>query len=120
MEEQQQDEGVIKKTVQIEVEVDTTNSDRLENPYMKMIHLAKAVDAWRFFPRLFLTVYIGLLWKAADWFMMLPDPNTEQSALVSVIVGSGAAWFGLYAGTGKEGMDASRSSAQRDYHNGKR
>ena len=32
----------------------------------------------------------------------LPDPNTAQAGLISVVVGAGAAWFGLYAGTGKE------------------
>ena len=33
------------------------------------------------------------------WFMDLEAPNFEQSALISVLVGAGAAWFGLYAGT---------------------
>jgi|TARA_B110000459_G_scaffold18516_1_gene17946 hypothetical protein len=28
--------------------------------------------------------------------MLLPDPNSQQAGLVSVLVGSGAAWFGLY------------------------
>ena len=28
----------------------------------------------------------------------LPDPTNAQSAFVSVIVGAGAAWFGLYVG----------------------
>ena len=30
------------------------------------------------------------------WFMALPEPNIEQSGLISVLVGAGAAWFGLY------------------------
>jgi hypothetical protein len=33
------------------------------------------------------------------WFMGLEAPNFEQSGLISVVVGAGAAWFGLYAGT---------------------
>ena len=37
---------------------------------------------------------------SAMWFMGLPAPTMEQSALISVIVGAGAAWFGLYANTG--------------------
>lgn len=28
--------------------------------------------------------------------MTLPDPNNAQAGFVSVIVGAGAAWFGLY------------------------
>jgi hypothetical protein len=33
--------------------------------------------------------------------MDLPEPSLEQSGLISIIVGAGAAWFGLYAGTSK-------------------
>ena len=28
--------------------------------------------------------------------MELPDPTMEQSGLISIVVGAGAAWFGLY------------------------
>ena len=63
--------------------------------------LAQMVDSWRIFPRLFLSVYIFLLYFATMWFMDLPEPSLEQSGLISVLVGAGAAWFGLYAGTHK-------------------
>ena len=71
------------------------------NPHQKWIHLAQAVDSWRIFPRLFLTVYIILLYSTVMWFMDLEAPNFEQSGLISVVVGAGAAWFGLYC-RGKE------------------
>ena len=74
---------------------DTTNV----NPWQKVIHLAQAVDSWRIFPRMFLTVYIILLYTTVMWFMDLPEPSFEQSGLISIVVGAGAAWFGLYAGT---------------------
>jgi len=90
-----------KKTVQIELEVDTKTVDSSKNPYQKWIHLAKAVDAWRIFPRAFLSVYIFLLYYSTIWFMGLENPSLEQSGLISIIVGAGAAWFGLYAGTSK-------------------
>ena len=51
---------------------------------------------WRLFPRAFISMYIYLLYDVTQWFMALPDPNTQQAGLVSVIVGAGAAWFGLY------------------------
>ena len=70
-----------------------------KNPHQKWIFLAQAVDSWRIFPRAFLSVYIFLLYYATMWFMDLEAPNFEQSALISVLVGAGAAWFGLYAGT---------------------
>ena len=90
-----------KKTIQIELEVDTSVKDMGPNPYQRVIHLAKAIDSWRIFPRLFLTVYIILLYKCVIWYMNLPDPSMEQSGLISIVVGAGAAWFGLYTGTDK-------------------
>jgi hypothetical protein len=92
----------VKKTVQIDLEVDTSTTDSNKNPFQWLIHLAKAVDAWRIFPRLFLTVYIVLLYKCVLWYMALPSPTMEQSGLISIVVGAGAAWFGLYTGTSKK------------------
>ena len=89
------------RKVKLDLEVDTTVKDLGPNPYVKIIHMARAVDAWRIFPRLFLTVYIVLLYKVVIWFMDLPSPNFEQSGLVSIVVGAGAAWFGLYTGSSK-------------------
>lgn len=85
----------------VEVEIDITPKSLESNPYQKWIFLAQAVDAWRIFPRLFLSVYIFLLYYSTMWFMDLPNPTLEQSGLISIIVGAGAAWFGLYAGTSK-------------------
>jgi len=92
----------VKKTVQIDLEVDTNTVNSGTNPYQKWIFLAQAVDAWRIFPRTFLSVYIFLLYYSTMWFMGLENPSLEQSGLISVIVGAGAAWFGLYAGTSKK------------------
>ena len=69
------------------------------NPYQKIIFVAQAVDSWRIFPRVFLSVYVYLLYYTTFWFMDLPEPRFEQSGLISIVVGAGAAWFGLYAGT---------------------
>ncbi len=68
--------------------------------YQKLKDLAGAIDSWRIFPRIFITTYIYLLYYSAMWFMELSAPTMEQSALISVIVGAGAAWFGLYTNTG--------------------
>ena len=66
------------------------------NKYQKWVDLAHAVDQWRIFPRIFITTYIYLLYKVVTWYMALPSPTMEQSGLVSIVVGAGAAWFGLY------------------------
>ena len=72
-----------------------THDDR-SNPWQKAIFFAKMIDAWRLIPRLFLGVYVYLLYYATFWFMALPEPTLEQSGLISILVGAGAAWFGLY------------------------
>ena len=89
------------RKVKLDLEVDTSVKDMGPNPYARLIHLARAIDSWRIFPRLFLTVYIILLYKCVIWYMNLPDPSMEQSGLISIVVGAGAAWFGLYTGTDK-------------------
>tara|TARA_Y100000361_G_scaffold153841_1_gene176881 strand:+ start:924 stop:1313 length:390 start_codon:yes stop_codon:yes gene_type:complete len=91
--------AMIQEISELKDKIRTLEDTKNVNPHQKWIHLAQAVDSWRIFPRLFLTVYIVLLYKATIWFMALEAPNFEQSGLISVIVGAGAAWFGLYAGT---------------------
>ena len=77
-----------------------------DNPWQKWIWLSNMVDAWRIFPRAFLSIYMFLLYYCTIWFMELPEPTLEQSGLVSIIVGAGAAWFGLYAGTAKDKINS--------------
>ena len=72
-----------------------TQEDR-KNPWQKWVYLAKTFDAWRIIPRAFLGIYMYLLYYATFWFMDLAEPSLEQSGLISVLVGAGAAWFGLY------------------------
>lgn len=87
----------IKKKVDLELEVTMNNIG--VNPYHRWIHLAKTIDAWRIFPRAFVSVYIYLLYEVVTWFMTLEEPNLEQAGLVSIVVGAMAAVFGIYAGT---------------------
>jgi hypothetical protein len=87
----------IRKKIDLEVEITPNNIG--VNPYHRWIHLARTVDAWRIFPRVFVTVYIVLLYDVVTWFMTLEEPNLEQAGLVSITVGAMAAVFGIYAGT---------------------
>ena len=95
-----------------EVEIDLNkfmamvNEKEPDNPWQSWIWFSNMIDAWRIFPRMFLTVYIVLLYKCTIWFMALPEPSFEQSGLISIVVGAGAAWFGLYAGTAKDKINS--------------
>ena len=57
------------------------------------------IDKWRIWPRMLITLYGFMFFKTTEWFMSLPEPTAPQSAFVSVVVGAGAAWFGLYVGS---------------------
>lgn len=74
----------------------------MPNKYQKTVDLAYAIDQWRIFPRIFISTYIYLLYNVVMWYMALQAPTMEQSGLVSVVVGAGAAWFGLYTGSSKK------------------
>ena len=75
--------------------------DNIEgNPFYITVWVARTVNEWRIFPRLFVVGYLWMLYTAVMWFTGLPDPNMAQSTFISTVIGAGAAWFGLYVGTG--------------------
>jgi hypothetical protein len=63
------------------------------------------VNDWRIVPRIFISLYGYVFYETVTWFMALPDPTMAQSGFVSVIVGSGAGFFGLYVGSGRKPND---------------
>ena len=56
----------------------------------------EGLSAWRIIPRLLILSYMIVFYQTCNWFMQLSDPNNAQAGFVSVVVGAGAAWFGLY------------------------
>ena len=79
----------------IEVDRSTTEQSSWYN------HISSSrIDKWRIWPRALITLYGVMFWRTTEWFMAIPEPTAHQSAFVSVIVGAGAAWFGLYVGSG--------------------
>lgn len=76
--------------------MDSKNPKDGGNRFQILIELAEAVDAWRVFPRIFIGTYIYLLYRVVMWYMGLDDPTVEQSGMVSIISGVGAAWFNSY------------------------
>jgi hypothetical protein len=82
------------------------NDKEPDNPWQKAIWFSQMIDSWRIFPRMFLSVYMYLLYYCTFWFMELEVPTLEQSGLISIVVGAGAAWFGLYAGTAKDKINS--------------
>lgn len=90
----------IKKKLELEVEFDTTTKEHKPSKFQTLLEFADVLDAYRVFPRAFIATYMYLLIETAQWFMTIPEPNASQAGLISVVIGAGAAWFGLYTSTG--------------------
>ena len=58
--------------------------------------LPQFLSNWRTVPRLMMVLYGYAFYEVVTWFMALDNPNNAQAGLVSVVVGAGASWFGLY------------------------
>ena len=97
------DEEKVRKRVLLDLEVNAEPKEIEKNPFSWIIYLAEAIDAWRIFPRIFISLYMYMVWRVVEWFIALPDPTMEQSGLISIVVGAGAAWFGLYVNTNGDG-----------------
>ena len=65
------------------------------------------LDSWRIVPRLLILSYMIVFYQTCQWFMDLAEPNNAQAGFVSVIVGAGAAWFGLYVNSKGSNNDGS-------------
>tara|TARA_R100001230_G_C5533735_1_gene66805 strand:+ start:74 stop:346 length:273 start_codon:yes stop_codon:yes gene_type:complete len=69
--------------------------------YFIKCEIPELMSNWRLIPRLLMALYTYAFYMVTTWFMAMPDPTTAQAGFVSVIIGAGAAWFGLYVGSGK-------------------
>ena len=58
--------------------------------------LPQFLSNWRTVPRIMMGLYGLVFYNTMQWFMSLPEPNNAQAGFVSVVVGAGAALFGLY------------------------
>ena len=64
--------------------------------YFLKEELPQFLSNWRTVPRLMMVLYGLVFYETMTWFMNLAEPNNAQAGFVSVVVGAGAAWFGLY------------------------
>ena len=55
---------------------------------------------WRLIPRLLMAMYCYAFYAVTTWFMTMTDPTTAQAGFVSVVVGAGAGFFGIYCNSG--------------------
>ena len=72
------------------------------------------LDAWRIVPRALILSYMVVFYQTCNWFMNLSEPNNAQAGFESVVVGAGAAWFGLYVNGGRSRVEVSSKVEQRE------
>ncbi len=63
-----------------------------------MTIVMERVLAWKLLPRLMMIMMSLSAWRVVEWFMTLPDPTTQQSALVSVVTGAMTGAFAVWMG----------------------
>ena len=68
--------------------------------YFLKCEIPEFMGNWRLIPRVLMAMYAYVFYSVITWFMAMPDPTNAQAGFVSVIVGAGAAWFGLYTNSG--------------------
>ena len=51
----------VKKKIELEVEFDTTNKEDKESRFQALLDFAEVMDAYRIFPRIFISVYMYIL-----------------------------------------------------------
>ena len=72
------------------------------------------LSAWRIVPRLLILCYMLVFYQTTQWFMAMPDPNNAQAGFVSVIVGAGAAWFGIYVNCTRSSVSVTQKTEVKD------
>ena len=72
------------------------------------------LSAWRIVPRLLILCYMLVFYQTTQWFMAMPDPNTAQAGFVSVIVGAGAAWCGIYVNGTRSSVSVTQKTEVKD------
>lgn len=68
----------------------------------KWLAAAEAIDALRVVPRAIVSGYGFIVWESLQWFWYLPDPNTQQAAVLSAVIGAAGAATKFYVETGRE------------------
>ena len=53
---------------------------------------------WKILPRIMMLMMSISAWRVVEWVMTLPDPTTQQSALVSVVTGAMTGAFAVWLG----------------------
>lgn len=67
----------------------------------KWMDVSEVIDSYRPIPRLLLVANGYLVWHVVNWYMMLPEPTTQQAALVTTVTAIIPAIIGMYQNAGK-------------------
>jgi len=83
----------------------------------RLLEIAELIDAWRIVPRIILGAYGYLVWFVINWFIIISNPATGQTALVVSIAGSIPVVIGLYQHSGRSwGPHGNRSFRNKQPH----
>jgi hypothetical protein len=55
-----------------------------------------------------------VFYQTTQWFMALDLPNNAQAGFVSVVIGAGAAWFGIYVNGTRSSVSVTQKTEVKD------
>ena len=90
-----EDKLVVKKSITVKAKDEAVEKIKWVWWFLRD-ELPQFLSNWRTVPRLMMVLYGIAFYNTMQWFMALENPNNAQAGFVSVVVGAGAAWFGLY------------------------
>ena len=74
---------------------------------------AQKILEWKIIPRLMMLMMSISAWRVVEWFMTLPDPTSQQAALVSVVTGAMTGAFAVWMNHEGKGNEVQQASPNR-------
>ena len=68
---------------------------------------------WKLIPRLMMLMMSVSAWRVVEWFMTLPDPTSQQAALVSVVTGAMTGAFAVWMNHEGKGNEVQQARPNR-------
>lgn len=75
----------------------------------RLLDITEVIDAYRMVPRILLGAVGYLVWDVISWYKALPNPTTEQAALVTVVTAIIPLVINFYQSSGRKWEGSGRN-----------
>jgi len=71
----------------------------------KLLDIAELIDAYRMIPRILLLSVAYLVWDTIEWYKLLDNPTSQQSALITTVTAIIPFVINFYLSSGRKWQD---------------